>query len=280
MYTNRLPLWLLLALATNLSASPFARTITEIKAVGYEAAALDNSANAEDIHVDEFNLKSTLLAKDYSWGKLVLGGHYKYTQFDISDQDEVHGLSANIRFIHASQRWIHVVAFTPGIYSDFDQVDGDDLDLSFNYVAIQEKSDELEWQAGLGYSRQFGDPRLFPILSAKYTPNSTWQYELGFPTTAIRYAPTPMWHSYAALSPNGGKWNIETDDKNINIVYSSFEFNIGLEYQLAKNSWLGIEAGRAFNRTIDINDTDNNRIGEVDVDDSTFIGFHFRITQN
>jgi len=273
---------IIVAYSPILNASAFSEPVSEIRYVSISTADVDETNATARIGIDELSLKSILTTKDVKNGKLIFSVDYKYTEFTVQDNTEqrtdVHQASLMARYITQRDKWRHIFSIAPGLYSDLEEITTDDLDVTASYNFMYSSSDQLQWIAGIGYSRTFGDPIFFPIIGATIQPNEYWQFKLGFPVSSASYSPSSDWHSYVKLQPNGGKWNLDAKGSNdVNMIYSSFELLAGIEKDLAKNLWLGIEAGYSFAREFEFNDaSSNNSLGEVDLKDASFIAVNLR----
>jgi len=266
-----------------LSASTFSEPVSEVRYATVSSADIDEKNANTDVGIDEVTIKSILTATEVAGDKLVFSLDYKYNQFTVKsgnseDNDDVHNVSLMARYIREQGKWLHVFSLAPGLYSDMKEVTADDVDMTATYNFVYSKSNQLQWIAGIGYSRSFGDPMAFPILSAVIQPNKHWHLTLGFPKTSLSFSPSSQWHSYVKLQPNGGKWNLDAESsEDVNLIYSSFELLAGVEHHLASDLWLGIEAGQSFARKLEFSHSSSNKIlGEVDIKDASFIGLNLR----
>lgn len=278
---------LLFSISGHAVASNVTPPVFEFGYANYGTADVDEPGANTEITLEEFTLSSTFFAKDFAEGKLVLSTDYKHSSFTSKStapdssakrSNHVHNASLIARYIKQQNEWRHIITLAPGIYSDLKSLDGDDLDMSASYTALQTLTSDLQWLMGFGYSRSFGDPSGFPIMGVNYTPNDDWQFKLGFPHTAIHYAPSDTLYTYFTLQPGGGKWNLEVDgNDDVNITYKSFEMLLGIESKISDSLWLSVEAGRVFGRNFEISDTTNNTLGDVDIDASNVIAINLRI---
>ena len=266
-----------------LSAATFSEPVSEIRYAAISTADIDEKNANTEVGIDELTIKSILTGTEAMGGKLVFSIDYKYNQFTIKnnnteDDDDVHNISLSALYVREQGKQRHIFSIAPGLYSDMKEVTADDVDVTAMYNFIYSKSNWLQWIAGMGYSRSFGDPTAFPIVNAVIQPNEHWQLTLGFPKTTVSFAPSNNWHSYAKLQPNGGKWNLDAEGSDdVNLIYSSFEFLAGVERRLAKNLWLGIEAGQSFARELEFSHSSSNRVlGEVDIEDASFFALYLR----
>lgn len=176
---------------------------------------------------------------------------------------------------------IHVsVELTPGIHSDFEDVDGDDFRVDGAVIGTYVQSPDLQWVLGLAVGEEFGDPTAFPIIGARWQATEELLLDLIIPKPRASYALKKDLRLFAAGEPTGGSWNVGDEDvaRQVDVELKGFRVGIGGEYQVVEGGWLylmvGVEGGRELQVAVDEDEVFDD---EVDLDDGTFVQIGFRV---
>jgi hypothetical protein len=174
---------------------------------------------------------------------------------------------------------IHVsVSLVPGIHSDFEDVNEDDVRIEGAVVGSYPYSKTLRFVFGLAYGEDLGDPTLFPIGGAMWKVTDALQVDLLIPAPKISYAFTSDLRLYVAGEPAGGQWNVgESDEKVVDVKQEGYRVGAGAEYQLIQGGWLYAAVGAEGGRKISVGVDDNTEIEDYDLDDASFVQIGFRL---
>jgi hypothetical protein len=161
---------------------------------------------------------------------------------------------------------------TPGVHSDLEHLDEDDLRLEASAVWTVSASERLDWLLGFAYEDQFGRPGLFPIGGLRWKPAEGWEVDLLFPAPRLRYQPLARLAVFIAGEPVGSTWNVSRRDQPaIDIRQSGYRLGAGVEGSPWSGLWLAVFAGREVNRSYDISERHGADIQTWDVEDQDFI---------
>ncbi|PCI51128.1 MAG: hypothetical protein COB51_02465 [Moraxellaceae bacterium] len=224
-------------------------------------------------------LYGTFLVTDLAGGKLIAAVNYdyslyRYEELVFGEEVKLHALSLPISYITSQGGWLHKVNVIPGLYSDLDEVSGEDYAVGVNYQGIYRTSPSTRWVMGAGVNRQFGDSQAFPILGVIYKPNDHFQYALVLPQIKINYTPRQGQTWFFKFGPNGNKWNVESQiseiQTDVDIVTKSVEMAFGSEQSISGNLSALFEVGVAGAREVEL----EGPLGEtfdLDVEADVFI---------
>lgn len=170
---------------------------------------------------------------------------------------------------------------TPGIHSDFEDVDEDDFRVdgsaAFTYVA----SSSLQLSLGAAFGEEFGDPEAYPIGGVRWQATKSLLFDLVFPRPRIHYAITDGFRVYAFAEPTGGEWNVgDSDAVQVDVQQKGVRAGAGVEIGLGSRSWLyvagGVEAERELQLAINEEEVFDD---DVELDDQAFIRVGFRVAR-
>lgn len=231
---------------------------------------------APELSAQEVELKASFAAWDIDGGKLVLGNHTRYTQYQFSaaniEDKDLYEIYFPLSYIQKSGSWTHIGRLSLGLSSDFEELDQEDLVVSALYRGLYKSSAKLDWVLGLGLNRNFGDSQVFPLLGANYQASEQWRFELVLPQIKISYKPQARLLYFFQLKPNGRKWNVEDEQSgnDVDITTKEIRTSLGVSYQSTKSLRLSAELGQLFARSIEVSDI-NGIEQEIDIEDSSVI---------
>jgi hypothetical protein len=199
--------------------------------------------------------------------------HFEFQHVALADID---AWSVSIPFtaiMPATEKLSFMANVSPGIYTDFERVNHNDLKTSFLLLGNYTWSENLTLSAGCAYSRVFGEDEFFPAAGLDWQPNESWSVRLMFPTPGITYYINPRSRIALGFSPAGGKWNIrDPRSKNSTNEEYDFEFKgwrsgLGYEYDLTDRLTLVVDLGATLRREYTI-ENDDGTLLDSDVDDT------------
>lgn len=187
------------------------------------------------------------------------------------DDTVVNSVRAPLRFNYRGfTNWVVLASLTPGLSTDFDGVNGDDLVLGAMLLGNYRWSETLTLSAGAGYSQAFGTSRGFPALGLTWQAADILRVELVFPRPRIVVTPTPDLDLFALVEPAGDKWNIRDEGRSRDLALEEYRCGLGFEWRFHPNlAWVTM-AGGTVNRQLDLRDGDE-RIFRKDIDDGWFV---------
>lgn len=160
---------------------------------------------------------------------------------------------------------------TPGLFTDFTKITGDDYRTLAHAMVLYEMMPELKLGLGASYDREFGEDRLYPLGGAIWSIGREWRLELLLPAPAINYAPTDRLVFFADARPAGNKWNLDAEeDGEADFKLECWRIGAGFEYRLFGSLWAHLAGGMTLNRKYEIHDGAKTVL-ESDVDDTYFV---------
>lgn len=173
--------------------------------------------------------------------------------------------------------WTLLASATPGLSTDFDGVNSDDLVMGALFLANRPLSPSLTLSAGAGYSQAFGTSRGFPALGATWQPREDFRVELIFPRPRVLYTAAPSLDLFAVFEPGGDQWNIRDQGRSRDLALEEYRAGVGFEWRRGSRLALVALAGAALERQLDLRD-DGTRVFRRDIDDTWFLraGLVFR----
>lgn len=84
----------------------------------------------------------------------------------------------------------------------------DTLRLAFAAIHQRPLGERVKAWYGLCADDSFGAWRLYPSVGVSWEPQSQWEVELGFPSSAVRYEFSRQVSTTVAISPDGNEWHV------------------------------------------------------------------------
>jgi hypothetical protein len=158
-------------------------------------------------------------------------------------------------FLPAGDRWSFMVAAAPGVYSDFDNMSSSAIRIVGRGLGFYQWSPDLKLMVGVTYlDRQ--DIKVLPAIGLVYTPDPDHKYDLSFPRprVSVRYMNDGVrerwWYIGADLG--GGSWAVRRENGDDDtLTYRDYRLLLGWEQREAQAFKFRMEAGYAFNRSIE-----------------------------
>lgn len=261
----------LLTTAYSLHAQPYGRAGGGPADGGYQASyqaefshSFDSQLNRGETSLGDFN--ASLFSLDYSafkrtsdtytWG---LGAGWDYGHFDAPAgvPETGHGVFARLSNRWAfADKWSVRTDIRPGIYSDFEDIGGDDFNVPFTVILAYEYSPTLTLVAGLNVNYQ-GD---VPLIGG---PGVIWRFAEGWtlnavlPKPQVSYKPNDQWTFFAGGELKGMTFRVAEDYgtrigearlDNDRLTYREIRVGIGARHRFHRLFSLTVEAGYAIDR--------------------------------
>jgi len=150
------------------------------------------------------------------------------------------------------------MGITPGVYGDFQRMDGDAFQLTGWILGNHRFSASWNLLGGLAYVRQL-DSHLLPIGGLVWTPDENTHVEVlvprpRFARRLLTDASREAWW-YVAGQFGGGAWAVaDTPTENVLVGYSDLRLLLGLQAFYVDGRELALEVGYVFNRDISVNE--------------------------
>lgn len=159
-------------------------------------------------------------------------------------------------------QWSLRAEIDPGIYSDFEDVGGDDFNAPAGLRFVYAVSRDLQWFFGLNVDPRSGHP-LVGGAGVRWHFAPEWTLLLLVPAPRIEYAVTPDLTFFAGANLRGGTFRVaenfgrsrarpELDDQNVG--YRELSAGAGARWQLAPNFSFSASVGWLFDRRFEFDD--------------------------
>lgn len=235
---------------------------------------LDASATevfGDDFGITELSLTTGVLApRDPRW--IVSSGidlRFLDAPAGVDVPETLYGLTVDFMYRDRwNDDWAYQLAITPGIFTDFADVDGDALRITGRALATGTINDQLSLVLGVIYLDR-DDVPVLPALGLTYTPTPDDVFELLFPRPKYkrRFAAgvdAEVW-GYVGGEFGGGQWQVErADGMNDELILRDFRLLLGVERKAVARggmSWR-IEGGYVFGREVEF----DSEVGEFSPD--------------
>ncbi len=214
---------------------------------------------------------------DVSIGAAVQANSWKFDDEKFDDIDLYKVKLPMMVDFQARQNFLVSVGLTPGIHSDFEDVDEEDIRLAGAVLGTYVQSRELQWVIGVAFGEEFGDPTVYPVLGVNWQATEQLLLELILPSPKVSYAFSEEFRVFAAGEPTGGEWNVG-DERSVDIQQKGMRVGLGAECQVVEGGWLYALVGVEVDRELQLaEDGEELLADEVELDDQSFVQVGFRI---
>lgn len=228
--------------------------------------SFDSSLNRGAQSLGDFN--TSLLELDYqalfavsdrySWG---VGAGWDYAHFDapgsVPVPETVQGvflrLSNQWRF---AERWNLRTELRPGLYSDFEDLSGDDINVPITAIVSYDYSPALTFVAGINFNYQSDIPFIGgPGVIWRFAEG--WQLRAVLPKPQVTYSPNDQWLFFAGgelkgvtarVAENFGTLRGDATLNNDRLSHREIRLGAGLRYRFNRLFNVTIEGGYAVDR--------------------------------
>lgn len=158
--------------------------------------------------------------------------------------------------------WFLAAEINPGVYSDFQDVDGDDFTVPFGVFGGYRFSEQLDLIFGVRVDF-WSDLPVMGGLGLRWKPDETWTVNLGLPRAYVDYALTGKAGIFAAGDWKSGSFRVADDlgdDLGLGQVngevleYREIRAGGGFRYYLTDGIAALLEAGWTFDRKFEYED--------------------------
>jgi Domain of unknown function (DUF6268) len=161
-----------------------------------------------------------------------------------------------------TQQWSLRAEIDPGIYSDFEDIGGDDFNAPAGLRFIYATSRDLQWFFGLNLDLRSGNP-VVGGAGLRWHFAREWTLLLLVPAPRIEYAATPDLTFFAGANLRGGTFRVaedfgrrrgrgSLDDQNVG--YRELSAGAGARWQLSPTVALSAAVGWMFDRRFEFDD--------------------------
>lgn len=177
-----------------------------------------------------------------------------------------------------NDRWKLWLRAQPGVYSDFDDISGDDFILTSLALLSYQWNDALRVAFGGFYSRDLGEERVLPAVGIIYEPNPHWYLALTFPRVEVAWAPNEDWLVAGRATLSGAGWNVANPagGEDLDLNYRIIRTGIGVDRRLSGPWWAYIDAGVQVGQEIEIDGGGLDITEELDASAYATVGVKLR----
>ncbi len=179
-----------------------------------------------------------------------------------------------------SEQWNIYVEFDPGIHSDFEDIDKNDVLLEGLFFFRYTAKSGTEFRFGGGYNHSFGDPQIYPLLGLHCPITEKSAVDVLLPSHAMfRFKVTELIETglKAELTSrefrlkNGGPWH---DDI---LKYRQITAGPYVEFIIYRSLILRLESGYVFGRKVEFHDNEYaQELWEDELEENLLAGFSVR----
>lgn len=189
--------------------------------------------------------------------------------------DQLNDLGVRLGLSHRfTSEWSASVSATPGLYGDFEDVDGKTFNVPVLALATYRQSPELVWAFGARVNA-YSDYPVLPIAGVRWQFAPGWSFDVGVPRTGVSWQVMEDLTLRGSLTFQGGTYRITENLgvpanstrrlANTFLDYREFRVGLGAELALGERSSLGFDVGAMLDRTFDYFDRDYELDGDAGV---------------
>ncbi len=195
--------------------------------------------------------------------QLAYGLAYEVNLLDASAAtplpDQLAGLSLNFGLIHpVDARWNTAVFVRPGFYSDFKTLGVRSFNVPVLFTASYTPRRELTWTFAVSVNT-FSKNTVLPVIGAHWQFAPDWDFEVGFPRTALTWRTGEMLKLRISAEFQGGSYRVTREPPAAVVPalagslldYREIRTGGGLECRLSKTISLATDTGIVVDRRFD-----------------------------
>jgi hypothetical protein len=233
--------------------------------------------------IDFFELRTIAPVAAKKWGDFLVAGSLGYTLTEVDFQgwgglqdETLHTLEAQITMSWRPENtpWSALAFVTPGLGTDFEDISGDDFEVSGLGLINYRVSEELSLAGGLFGRYAADDSSVVPALGF------IWQREpfivqLTPPFAVIGWQATERLTLSLSAYPSGGAWDL--DDSAVNRVeISGWQMAASAIYQLTDHLAISLRGGFNIAGEVELQDARHRKINEEDLESAPFGAVNLR----
>lgn len=211
-------------------------------------------ASAADVSIADYRLKISRNVKLNDHVTLALGGGYGNKHIDSSASAhlprDLHAMyvETGVTWLINDRSFMSLKAF-PGIYSDFQEINGDDVRVPFLALGGYTFDNGLSLVGGFVYRFGYHSGKYIPALGVSYQPNQDWKLDLVWPRPALTRTVSPRLQLYIAGDFASDEYELKDHAFGAKALkYSDYKAMGGASYILFPDVRISASAGYAFAR--------------------------------
>ena len=170
-----------------------------------------------------------------------------------------------------SPAWTASLALRPGLYGDFEDIDGKTFNVPLLLGASYAKSRDLIWLFG-ARANAYSEHPVLPIVGVRWQFAPDWSVGLAFPRSGVQWRVSPDLTLDAGAAFQGGTYRISQNIgspsgmvgrlANTFVDYREIRVGIGAEFALTRRLSVRLDAGAFTDRRFDYFDRDYTLDGD------------------
>ncbi len=203
---------------------------------------------------------------------------YDYTSFDLGGRypvdADLHATEVQLaaRWQPAGSRWWGLAFVTPGLSSDFEDVQDDAFSLTALAIAGYKVSDTFDVAAGVVALYSVGEASVYPAIGFIWRPDDEFIVQATPPIVAIGWTPVPAWTLALVTYPAGGGWSVgDSSDVVRQLDLTLWRVALSLEHKLDEHWSIGVRGGVSFGGELELRDARERVLQDVDLDPAPFV---------
>lgn len=154
-----------------------------------------------------------------------------------------------------------LVKLFPGLYSDFNNIGGDDLRLPVLLLGGHSFDNGLTVVGGFAYRFGYHGSAFIPALGFSYQPNEQWRIDLVAPRPGVTYSATRQIKVFVAGDFASDEYELKDNSLGGKVIkYSDYKISGGMEYVPSRAVKLIGTLGYAFDRHFDFYEGNRARV--------------------
>ncbi len=147
-------------------------------------------------------------------------------------------------WLSPSSPWMAIVYVEPGLSTDFSRVDSDSFDLSAGVGIGYRFSPTFMAALGVGYSRNYGDDEIFPVLALLWKPAERFTLAISPDGILPAYKVNDGFFIKLKLEVLGGRWTVEDEAGRERLLrLEGGTASLLLEHRLFEKCWMTLGVG-------------------------------------
>jgi hypothetical protein len=202
---------------------------------------------------------------------------YEATGFDLGGDmpidTDLHALEAQlaVRWAPDDSRWWGLGFVTPGIATDFEDVNGDAFSLTALAIAGYRWNDRLDFAGGVVMTYDLGEVKVYPALGFIWEPTEEFIVQATPPIVAIGWRPVETWTLALVTYPAGGGWSVGSGEDEVRqIDLTLWRAALSLEKKVGDHWSFSVRAGVSFGGELELRDEDEVVLQDTDLDAAPF----------
>ena len=155
-----------------------------------------------------------------------------------------------------ADRWALAVSARPGLFSDFEDISGDDFSVPVTVLFSYDLNPKLQLLFGAGFQSGRDIP-VIPAIGAPWRPDDKWTVSIILPRPGVTYAFDDRLSFFAGGELTGGAYTVGDEfgtrvgDPTLNgerLTYREIRAGGGVRYDFSKALRLEVEGGWVIDR--------------------------------